>query len=104
MPFKVRTNETTEAEILRIHGLQTPNISVPIQPVDFKREAVKQSEPRTAQVPIDISPAEPIFIGEPDPSLQGRFRERFGGIRAKFQGGVRTHRIEDFLISRQRRF
>lgn len=80
--FTVKSKELTDAEILRIHGLQTPNVSVPIEPVNFHR--IDEVKPSTVK-PVDVAPAEPVFVGEPNPSLQERFRERFGGIRARIQ-------------------
>jgi len=83
--FTVKSKEITDAEIQRIHGLQTPNVTVQIESVDFRHtDEVKPSEPKTVK-PIDIPPAVPVFVGEQMPSLQERFRERFGGIRARIQ-------------------
>ncbi|MCH7561102.1 MAG: hypothetical protein IIC67_07025 [Thaumarchaeota archaeon] len=102
MIFPVRTEEITNAEIDR--QIPTPKCNITINPVVFKRDAVKPVQTPVVQDPIDIPSTEPVFIGGSDPSLQERFRERFGGIRARFQGRVGTHRIEDFLINRPRRF
>ena len=93
--FTVKSKEITDAEIQRIHSIQTPNVSVPIEPVNFKREVVKPVQTPVVQGPIDISPAS-SFDPFP-PTLRSRIRDRF-------QGKIGTNRIEDFLINRQRRF
>jgi len=93
-PFKLRTEETTNAEIDR--QIPTPKCNVTITPVDFKREVVKPTtEKPTVQDPIVIPPAS-SFDPFP-PTLRSRIRDRF-------QGRVGTNRIEDFLINRPRRF
>ena len=78
--FTVKSKEITDAEIQRIHSIQTPNVSVTIEPVNFHH--TDDVKPSTVK-PIDVPPA--VFIGEPNPSLQERLRERFGGIRARIQ-------------------
>lgn len=103
--FTVKSKELTDAEILRIHGLQTPNVTVQIESVDFRRtDEVKPSEPKTVK-PVETSVVqEPILISSDStfdpfpPTLRSRIRDRF-------QGRIGTNRVEDFLISRhQRRF
>lgn len=76
MIFPLRDDFSTNAEMDR--QCPTPKSDVTITPVDFRREVVKSVETPVVQ--------EPVFIGEPNQSLQERFRERFGGLRARIQG------------------
>ena len=80
MIFRLRDESVTNTELSR----QCPTLRpvVEVTPVDFHRtDDVKTSTVK----PVDIAPAEPVFIGEQIPSLQERFRDRFGGIRARIQ-------------------
>ena len=83
MIFPVRNVEITNAEIDR--QIPTPKCNVTITPVVFKKDVVKPVQTPVVQEPIDIPPTEPVFTGEPNLSLQERFRNRFGGIRARIQ-------------------
>ena len=72
--LNLRSVDTTNEEIGR--QCPTPKSSVTIRPVVFKREKPSDVKSRFQ---------EPIFIGNQNPSLQDKFRERFGGIRARIQ-------------------